>query len=388
MTLSVKEVQKLAGYELNALYSSKVLGRAYDRVNIPDKGTPIYDLNGTLLYYRLPLNRGRSFAGYVDMAAEKEMGGPIISTSEGIAWNEFALKRRGASMAKKMRRRIRFNEIRFVAFSFPKIGLQFLYNKREVLMLELYSWKEVPPKQVSRRNKLEPGNFERWSFLEEMPEKIRKSRAKEFDNHLSVWNESSLKRIDPRQINLATLQKFDQFIKLVDSRELHYSLNHNDHSPCYELRGQQTNVWCVAASVEMLLLFYRYTYDQVRLATELGLGTLNNPNGLPYSRVGDVVTVIEALTSQSLDTTMHTNPSWTVFKDQIRANRPLISFVPGHSRTVAGYTQSLISFNNQLPLKGLLVYDPWPPNQGVITKWENFDTHNYQYAYSAVIKQV
>ena len=142
-------------------------------------------------------------------------------------------------------------------------------------------------------------------------------------------------------------------IKLVDQRELHYSPRDTDHLPCCELRGQQTNVWCVAASCEMLLNFYRYTYDQVRLARELGLGTLSNPNGLPYARVGDVVTVLDNLTSNALDAAMHTNPGFNVFRDEIRANRPLISFVPGHSRTVAGYTRTLWSITPGF--RGLLV---------------------------------
>jgi hypothetical protein len=36
---------------------------------------------------------------------------------------------------------------------------------------------------------------------------------------------------------------------------------------------------------------------------------------------------------------MHTAPAFDVYRNEIRANRPLISFVPGHSRTVAGYTR-------------------------------------------------
>ena len=92
---------------------------------------------------------------------------------------------------------------------------------------------------------------------------------------------------------------------------------------------------------------------------------------------------------------MHTNPGWKVFRDEIRANRPLISFVPGHSRTVIGYTQTMIHLPGRIPFKGLLVYDPWPPTDcdhpdagGVITKWENFATQTYQYAYSAVLQHV
>lgn len=85
---------------------------------------------------------------------------------------------------------------------------------------------------------------------------------------------------------------------------------------------------------------------------------------------------------------MHTSPGWNIFRNEIRANRPLISFVPGHSRTVAGYTSSLITLVNQIPFRSLLVYDPWPPNAGVITRWENFATQTYQYAYSSMLKQI
>ena len=40
------------------------------------------------------------------------------------------------------------------------------------------------------------------------------------------------------------------------------------------------------------------------------------------------------------------------------------------------------------PFRGLLVYDPWPPSTGVITRWENFDTQTYQYGYSAQVTTV
>ena len=141
----------------------------------------------------------------------------------------------------------------------------------------------------------------------------------------------------------------------------------------------------------MLLDFYRYNYTQDRIATQLGLGTKASPNGLPYARVGDVVTAIEAFSSNALDATMITNPAFTDFTGEIDANRPMISFIPGHSRTVAGYIQYILAPLGQTPFRGLLVYDPWPPYGatttppygGVITRWENWDTQTYQYGYNA-----
>ena len=80
---------------------------------------------------------------------------------------------------------------------------------------------------------------------------------------------------------------------------------------------------------------------------------------------------------------MHVAPNFSLFRDEISDNRPVISFVPGHSRTVAGYHRSNIAVPGMAAFRGLLVYDPWPPNVGVITEWENFDTQTYQFAYTA-----
>ena len=388
MAIAGDHIQRIAGFELNALRASETLGEEFEKLKVERRGTPVYDINGTLLFYRLALARGTASAGYVDIAVNEALGEPLLATSVGIGWNEKELMQEGAARARKGRRGLKFDTIRFVAYSFPKIALQFLLNGAEVLMLELYTWKEVPPATYAERKPLEPSNFERWSLLEEMPKELRLQRMRSFRKRLAVWDRPKLRRLKVDVIRHDALRIRDLIIRLVDRRELHYSHRNADHQVCYELRGQQTNVWCVGASSEMVLNFYRYNYDQIRLAQELGLGTLANPNGLPYARVGDVVTVLENLTSNALDVTMHTNPTFNIFRDEIRANRPLISFVPGHSRTVAGYTRTLLSLFGTVGFTGLLVYDPWPPNAGVITRWENFATQTYQYAYSSVLHHV
>ena len=101
-----------------------------------------------------------------------------------------------------------------------------------------------------------------------------------------------------------------------------------------------------------------------------------------------MVTVIEAMTSNALDANINTSPNFNEFRTEIRANRPLISFIWGHSRTVAGYTRQNFVFWGMTPFRGLLVYDPWPPNVGVITRWENFDTQSYFATYTARVTLV
>jgi hypothetical protein len=394
----VKDIQRTAGLELNALRVAGVLGDEYEKVRVPASGTPIFDITGARLYYRLSLARGRDTVGTADIAVAPIMGEPLLAVSMGMQWNEKELLAQATRAARKARRGLKFDQARFVAYSYPKLGVQFLLGGAEVLLLELFTWAEVPPARATQRSEPPrggelsvgpfPDNFGRWSVIEDTPPDVRRARERTFTRRLRAWDVPALRRLDVSIIAAERLRIRGLVVRLVDRRELHYSPRNADHHVCYELRGQQTNVWCVGASCEMLLNFYRYQYDQIRLAQELDLGTLDDPNGLPYARVGDVVTVLENLTSNALDVTMHVDPAFEVFRSEILANRPLISFVPGHSRTVAGYTRNLLTIVNQLPFRGLLVYDPWPPNAGVITRWENVATQTYQYAYSAVLRHV
>jgi hypothetical protein len=391
--LSVDQIKRVACLELSGLRLANVLPtESFERAKVGTLGTEIFDINGEPLFRRMPIVRGRQSSGYADIAVNDALGEPLVGVSIGGEWNESSIVEQGTAAAKKGRRGLAFDKVRFVAYSYPKLALQFLKGDQEALMLELGSWAEVPPAKSTDRKPMQPGNFERWSLVDELPAPAKRASAKSFAKRLESWQTPELKRIDATLISDAIFKPGEITLKLVDTRELHYSNLDTDHVPCYELRGQMTSVWCVAASTEMLLNFYRYTYSQVRLATELGLGTLASPNGLPYARVGDVVTVIENLTSNSLDATMIAGPTFADFQGQIKANRPMISFIPGHSRTVAGYIRYLLSLPGITPFKGLLVYDPWDwgplPKHGVITRWENFATQTYLWAYSAVIKEI
>ncbi len=394
MPVSVEQVQRLAGFELNALRAADILSEQFEKVRVPRTGTPVYDINGTLLFYRLPLGRARASFGYADIAVNEALAEPLLAVTMGETWEEKAIVEEASAAARKGRRSLKFNSIRFVAYSFPKLALQFLLDEQEVLMLEWKTWAEVP-QLSSERNVPQQYGFERWSLIDETPPEIKRARLRSFNKRQAIWETPALRRIDPTVITKETFDLSQILVKLTDTREIHYSPRAEDHYPCYELRGQQTSVWCVAASVEMLLNFYRYQYDQPRLAQEMDLGTCDYPNGLPYGEEHKVVDTIEKLSSNTLDGTAIANPAWATFQTEIQANRPLISFIPRHSRTVAGYTRSMILLPGQLPFKGLLVYDPWPPTDcahpeagGVITRWENFATQTYRYAFTAVLNQV
>lgn len=398
--LDLKTVKRVAGLELNSLLAADLLpAENFNKARIFSKPSIVYDINGEVLFYRLSLTKGRTKTGYADIAANSAFSEPVIAVGFG-PWDEKSLLEEAVKHFRKISKADTYDQIRLVAYSYPKLAFQFLLKGKEVEMLELFTWTRVPSKTAERPNE-ELSNFERWSFVETTPKEVHEKNLSSFKKYLSNWDEIcppwpserfpkapvkfkfiETQLIKDRFVALELIPVFSLFI----TRQLHYSTNDADHNICYELRGQLTNVWCVGASVQMLLDFYRYNYTQVRLATELGLGTLNNPNGLPYSRDNDVVTTIERLSRNALNATMNTSPNWTQFVDEIDANRPLISFIPGHSRTVAGYTQT--RFNPWNTFRGLLVYDPWPPISGVITRWENFANQTYRRTFTATLTLV
>lgn len=395
--LTVAEVHDLAAVELNLFNLAHTLpGMRLEGAQI-DPGTPIYDPSGEVLFYRVPLrDAGGGRLGYADVAAHTLFRSPLLATAPDSTWDADAWIAKAQSALERLRHeqsydRQKFSdydEVRLVAFSFPKLAVQFLANGKEVIMLELATW-AVVPSDSPKRKKMEPSSFERWSLIKEMPARKKRSAHKHFEKRARLIGRIKLRpEADANIISRKNLSAWQSILRLYDTRELHYSTRASDHYDCYELRGQETNVWCVAASVQMVLDFYRYEYTQSRIAQALNLGTLQNPNGLPYANDGDVAVQLGDLSSGALSAQMLTTPAFSAYVAEIRANRPLISFIPGHSRTVAGYTQSIFVILGLSGFRGLLVYDPWPPNVGVITRWENFDTQTYRRAFTAHVTTI
>lgn len=364
-----ERVPGIAAAQIGLLAGVGVLPRELGELEVPPEGTPVHDLDGGVLFERVRLNNRM----YVDLAVAPEFGAPLIAVT-GAGWNPEALVKQAAASLKRRNRRASFDEARFVAYSFPKIAVQFLQDGDEVALIECYTGQPVPEEPLD-------DNFKRISFRTELDRAVARRRTKRFGETLRAAP-AELRRLNQWSNIVPNRNRIESLLKKHAARDLHYSHRADDHEVCYELRGQETNVWCVGASVQMLLDFYRYAYTQDRLATELGLGTKDNPNGLPYSRVGDVVLVLESLSTKALNAAINMTPIFTEFKTEIQANRPLISVIPGHCRTVAGFTQTT-SLIPGLSFQGLLVYDPWPPDAGVITRWENFAATTYYCTYTA-----
>jgi hypothetical protein len=389
--------------ELNALHWSGVLGDALEGATI-GVGTPIHDLGGEVLFERLPLIQGDDVVGHADAALHSAMGTILLQVSPDGPWNEAELVQRARQAADEI---VPGGvppdaTVRFVAYSHPKVAIQFLLGDQEVAMLDVASLRPVPP-ATDRPPSEPPSHHDRWSLLDELPDDHQAARQAAHESRVAS-NEAIPGR---EQLNVDLISRA-QYAPIAgpgpgtgggtagpapptgDQRLLHYSPDATSHSTCFEKVTQETSEWCVAASMQMLLGFYRFGYLQERIATDLGLGTKAAPVALPNTQWGFVVNELSVLTAAILQATQvdldFTDPqaAWQLYRTEVQANRPAISFVWGHSRTVAGYFDQNVT---GLGYKGLVVYDPYPAT-GSGPTYEDIMYASYICAFTATLQLV
>jgi hypothetical protein len=406
--------------ELNALHASGALGDALEGARI-GVGTPVYDLNGELLFERLPL-AGEGRSGHADVALHPAMGSILMSISPDAPWDENQLLERARRAAGELLGPAGLPPdatARFVAYSIPKVAIQFLSGDDELIMLDVWSGRPVPPSS-DRSVAAPPGSFERWSFLDGLSDDERAAREDAHRRRVEA-NEAAPRtdRLDVALIARGQLGPPDEgsdggdiggggggdppaagggggpaaggapAAAAADQRNLHFSTRAATHATCYEKEAQQTDEWCVAASVQMLLEFYRYEYPQDRIADDLKLGTKSAPKPLPSSGWDLVVSELDALSSHALTASKivldSSDPvaAWQTFRAEIVANRPAISFVAGHSRTVGGYFDQGAG---GLGFRGLVIYDPYAPGGG--PSYEECEYANYKCAFTAKLRHL
>ena len=232
MAIDRVDLRRHALLELNILNATDAIGQELEGLSL-GRGTPIHDLNGTVLYERLPFAGTRRGEGFVDVATNPAMGGVIIAVSHGIEWNEEAILAQARDAAGRQLADREADSIRFVAYSFPKIAVQFLAEGKELAMLELWTWQPVSRRR-KRRDEGLPSNFERWSFLDEQPaaelakRRARlRSRVRRIDSVLTA--ERALDRVS--RDRLVDMVRFDITDILFDRRELHFTTRNADHNP-------------------------------------------------------------------------------------------------------------------------------------------------------------
>src|SRR5260221_963323 len=173
-------IAPVAWAHTTALRGAGILPESFEGLDIARPGDTVRDLDGEPLFRRLRLESDEVPLAFIDVVVHPALGHPFLAVTEGRWSGHDAL----ADAARKARELgAVFDDVRLVAYSYPKLAVQFLHGGDEVLMLELYTHAEIPRQRGSSER---PGNFERWSLLEHLAER-RQENQERFEQHVSEF---------------------------------------------------------------------------------------------------------------------------------------------------------------------------------------------------------
>jgi hypothetical protein len=331
------------------------------------ESTMVYDLNGYPLFYDFPVvSPQHEQIGLIRTSANRVLGAPVSSmyiggprwdAGKATIWAEqyVRTKLKGSVLESKL-----------VCYAYPKLGIlvQWKNSKGEPkrIIVDIGDYTLVP--ENVEPNMRGPGAI---SVYDSMTERKIPSALKTFSAYSRVVN-----RLQRRsRLDLADSHK----LEASESIQHHISViipwfttkiisfcTHGDSHECFHMHGQETDYWCVVATGQMILDFWRYYHSQNDIATAMGTGT----GGTSYT--GEV-NGLESLTCNHFDASSDMSPTFTKAKAQIDANRPFDYSYSYHAMACAGYRQQNIYIFGTTPENSVYLYDPWPPNVGTI-RWE------------------
>ncbi|WP_436498836.1 hypothetical protein [Actinokineospora sp. HUAS TT18] len=343
----------------------------------PGRSRTIFDLNGAPLFHDVDLDGREGAVGVARIAASETIGSPLVSLEvRPRRWDPDAALKNAAKAATALHPKAKVVSTQLVAYCYPKVGVRVTLDDpgRKGQVELILDASDLEPVVNIGGDELEGSTA--YSYYAEVVEPRLEARTRRHSR--DAENVEVLRKAVPELFEqkftltpaitekLASAAKF--YWLLSSERVLPYAPR-CDQSEDFQLRAQQTNVYCAVATGQMILDFHRwyFTQDQIATAMNTGSGGTSNP---------DQVAGYESLTNNSFNATYDTNALWSEAKAEIDAGRPLKSGIPGHARACDGWRKT---FN--LATSGydhsVRIYDPWPWNadicQGGAVYWEDWD---------------
>jgi hypothetical protein len=346
---------QLAVLQLGANKSQECLAK----VLLGESATTINDLNGSEILFRLPLLQDGLGVGYADVAAVPDFGTVLYSITRGIVWNEDEIRAKVGAAGLS-------NSGSFVAYNYPLVGLEVdhgLEGRR------VYNWLSGEIEPIDGEGLEGRPAAGAYSLLEGLSPALRRVNILQYEVLIQA-------------LSTIVLEEADVLARPVQGTavEIKYSKCEQSHR-CFERRHQINSFWCVPASVEMLLAFYRYEYAQRDVASALGQQT--SELGAIFLGPGNEFRVVEAissLTRGALYPRMYSRVFWPVIMREIDLDRPLILFSGGHARVVTGY--SVLNIGGAI-CRAIILFDP----QDLEVCWEVFNSTSDLLLFSAALRQ-
>ena len=349
-------------------------------------GVPVCDDTGVELYLHTPIKKDYLTVGFANVATNDILGSVILKVGEGWAAREPDLRAKARNFLRLWSKETWSEDfdgsLCLLSYSYPKLAIRVMGpDGEEHTAFEWGSDARVPLRR-KHNLRMPPSYFERWSVVEATPPNIQVENKTRHKSRIEFWG-SVAQSAGLNQVPDTISANFFQ-------SKLATPLNIKKESECRQaglgsqcsiaasvVVGQKDPVWCVPASCEMLLDYFKiFSYKQEDIATFLGLGRLGAATRLEVGGEPQVESGLKQIAG-GLDLDLKTDPVWEDFARDLDNDRPIISFISGHARAVVGYVMINVGFGSGLELRGLKVLDPWPVNQGTRTPWEDFDGYNH-----------
>lgn len=326
----------------------------------------VYDLEGPMLFYLFPARiPGENGESWVRAAADPIVGPAVMAVdTPRTPWNPAASLEQAAALAQEM-----FAEPpglpQLICYSYPLIGVRVpLQNSGRSVIFDAESLDLVPVERELGENQ-----FGARSYLRTVLNRQAKKRQE-------IWaaDDAALARrltqLGVPSLTAKTAAQPDPTAPGVQSRILQYSTLCPSHD-CFALYSQTRQVFCAVASAQMIMAFYRYDFNQPRIAQEMGASS----SGMTLTSIAAQLAAFQSLSKQGLAATVDLKPTWIKARNEINRNRPVRSGIEGHARVCSGWLEEPATATQQ-PQLWLRLYDPWPPNPdhcvGGKTTWEKW----------------
>jgi hypothetical protein len=394
--LDAGTASRLAVNEIAVMVLADVLSpEVFNHGRLMTSPTLVYDLNREVLFYRFALVKNHENFGYVDMAASAAFTNPLLSVTYGQSWKPFELIKKASQFVKD--KGVKSEDARFVAFSYPRLAVQFLLSGGETITVDGVSGNEIHLDSSFAISDLNNGDIAQ-SYLDSITSTRKKQNASLFNQHLEAWKKALSPNIDLHPTGstsddnlLIDSKEFGRDLK-INFKELYrknqvgYGHADTDHRPCFESRTKDKYGSYWGACIQMLLQFYRYTYDQELIESYLNPFSPQNKQWPVKTPEKLLSNSINKLSRGALVSTLVKNPSFEDFEKELKENRPILAFTSNNNcRVVIGTLHNL--FLPGQPIDYLLVNDP-TNSSATIQQWESFESQNYTYLITGRLKTI
>ncbi len=300
----------------------------------------IYDANGRQLFYLFTVEKDGKRIGEIKAAANKVVGGPIVTIGMGADPVDLAaVEMQARKIIGQEYKDATIDSIRLVCYNYPQIGASVTFTTpdsgKQTMVIDAYDYSIVK-------------DSDQVSFYDAIPSSDLAGRVDQYTTDQEYFQAGDDAQASPMSTVTKTISGFS-------------------------LYPQQGANWCAFATAQMIFAYYGYSRTQSGIAATIGV----NPDDgasieLTRSNYYLVPTASGGLGKTGTSISYIGMFTYTNLVNEIAVNRPIhtdrYESSSYHARAITGY-----SYTTTAPVSQYLyIYDPWPTSSGAVY-WENWN---------------